>query len=269
MCKWGPSVRNIVRSMDCARTKTDDTIKDEVQAAVDLACKEGLNIVTGSAMQHMPISDASSLIFLKRVPRKGELSRGQVFIPTEHLIEIFEEHRCKLEIEKSLDLFCLLSSHSVTRTAAGWIHEKCMHKRLSTGGADLLIFQGSTQKSIRPSTLLLPGTLAGLGQADISKSFYWMPSVSNFPGIDSVLGNKDGQIYTLQATIARNHKSPIDGIVKVWEQFPSAVQRQCTWHFVAVTNTEQAAKSYMKKYSQRLASFELGGRPVQVWSCVL
>jgi len=216
----------------------------------------------------MPTGETSSLVFVGRA-KPEELGSSKGYIPTDHLIEIFEEHRSKLEIDKSLDLFSMLSSHSLTRTSAGWGFEMYMHKHLSTRGAELLIFQSSAKRSIRASNYLPCGTLAGLGRADVSKSFYWIPSVANFQGIDSVLGDTNGQIYTLQATIAPHHTSPIDGIGKAWKQFPSAVQKQCTWHYVVVTNTQQAAESYVKEVSQSLAGFVLGGKPVQVWGCAL
>jgi len=265
---WGPSLRNIVRSLNCIKYGKIDYIEAEVRDAAARACKLGSEIMAASGGQHMPTGATSSLVFVGRA-KPEELGSSKGFIPTDHLIGIFEEHRCKLEIDKSLDLFIMLSSHSLSRSTAGWGFEIHMHRHLSTGGAELLIFQSSAKKSIRASTYLPCGTLAGLGQADVSKSFYWIPSVANFPGIDSVLGDTDGQIYTLQATIAPDHTSPIDGIVKAWKQFPSAVQKQCTWHYVVVTNTQQAAESYVEKASQRLAGFVLGGKPVQVWGCAL
>jgi hypothetical protein len=87
-----------------------------------------------------------------------------------------------------------------------------MHERLGMGGADLSIFQGGSEKHMRPSTCLLPGTLAGLKEAGANDSFYWIPSVANFPGIDSVLGDTDSHIYTIQATIASTHASPEQGM---------------------------------------------------------
>ena len=69
---------------------------------------------------------------------------------------------------------------------------------------------------MQPSDLILPGTLGGLSGVEPRDSFYWMPSSSNFEGIDSVLGTLDRGIYTIQATIAADHTNPMNGIKKVW-----------------------------------------------------
>jgi hypothetical protein len=124
---------------------------------------------------------------------------------------------------------------------------------------------------MRPSTRLLPGTLAGLKEVNPKDSFYWIPSVANFPGVDSVLGDTDGHVYTIQATIANTHTSPEPGIKKVWEQFRPEVRTSRAWHFVIITNSKQAADAYVEEFSKKLHHFTLGEAraPVQVWACVL
>jgi len=126
---------------------------------------------------------------------------------------------------------------------------------------------------MRPSSRLLPGTLAGLKEAGVDDSFYWIPSAANFPGVDGVLGDKEGQVYTIQATIADDHKSPIEGIKKVWRHFLQEVRTGRTWHYVVVTKTNQDAQRYVKKFSEELSGFTLGEAhapvSVQVWACVL
>jgi hypothetical protein len=95
--------------------------------------------------------------------------------------------------------------------------------------------------------------------------------VGNFPGINSVLGDTDGDVYTIQATIAHDHVSPVDGITKVWGQFRPEIRTSHTWHFVVVTNSQLAADAYLKQFSKTLCDFTLGRAraPVQVWACVL
>ena len=134
-----------------------------------------------------------------------------------------------------------------------------MHKCLGMGGEVLKIFRGTHTKNIQPSTHLLPGTLGGLKQAGVTNSFYWMPSVANFPGIDSVLGN-NSHIYIIQVTIAEKHDDPDQGIAKVLDQL-NTVWNKCTWHFVVITNNKKAANRYVKEYSKKLGGFKV---PVQV-----
>jgi len=118
----------------------------------------------------------------------------------------------------SLNLFHMLSSHSFTRTAAGWLYEKFMHRCLSRGTGTLEVLQGPSSTlgmSMTPSKNILPGMLGSLKSAGLS-DFYWIPSVVNFPGVDNVLGDSEGNLFTCQATIAHDHKDPEDGIKEVW-----------------------------------------------------
>ena len=185
---------------------------------------------------------------------------------------MFEAHCCNVANQHSLQLFCALSSHALTRTAAGWAHEKAMHTRMGTAGTALAIFANGSQSTMQPSALILPGTLGSLNGVECLESFYWMPSSSNFEGVDSVLGTPDGGVYTIQATIASDHKDPKEGIRKVWESFNADVRAQRTWHYVVVADTQQAAASYAEMYSNSFNNFTLGinrHTNVQVWGCVL
>ena len=145
-----------------------------------------------------------------------------------------------------------------------------MHIRLGTAGTALTIFGDGGQSTMQPSALILPGTLGGLSGVEPRDSFYWIPSSSNFEGVDSVLGTLDGGVYTIQATIAADHKHPKEGIKKVWEAFSADIRDQRTWHYVVVADTQQAAASYVEMYSKSLSTFTLGvnHRTIQVWGCV-
>jgi hypothetical protein len=273
--KWGPSTRNIIRSMNCAATGENDLLEMQASAAAEHICNNPSTIFEASLGKRMPQSKGSSVIFLRRTPDENspdgsvKLGEGQTFIPTAHLLTLFEEQRQKKTNRERLDLFYALSSHPLTRGAAGWAHERLTHERLGMGGADLSIFHGLTESHMRPSTRLLPGTLAGLKEAGANDSFYWMPSVVNFPGVDGVLGDTDGHVYTIQATIASQHSSPKQGIKKVWDQFRSEIRTSRTWHFVVITDSKQTADEYLKTFSEDLRNFTLGGVHVQVWACAL
>jgi hypothetical protein len=277
--QWGPSTRNILRSMKYAARRLDDPIKNEAKTAAIYICNNASAIVLESGEEQMPQSEGCSVLFLRRTQMP---SSCMAFIPTPHLLAIFEEQRKNKSTQESLELFSKLSLHSLTRTTAGWLHERLMHESLAMGGAGLSIFQGvlpltappplPITRHMRPSTArLLPGNLAGLKEAGPSNSFYWIPTVANFPGVDGVLGDTDGNVYTVQATIAEDHNSPIDGIKKVWRHFPQEVRAQRIWHYVVVTASERDADEYFTKFSNELRDFTLGRARahVQVWACVL
>jgi hypothetical protein len=267
--KWGPSTRNIIRSIEYDIAKHPEHPDPIEQAVLDAVNR----IQQNQSVKFLSGSQASSVIFHRRVQGSGKVQWEslQLLIPTQHLINTFEEGRNKMTNSRYLDLFCTLSSHALTRTATGWAHEKLMHERLVVGGGALIIFQGTTESVMQPSRRLLPGTLAGLKQAGAHDSFYWMPSAANFNGVDSVLGDENGNVYTIQATIASAHTGPQEGIRKVWDHFNSAGRAGRTWHYVIVTNNQQDANKYEEEWSQHLQNFTLGAahNRVQVWGCVL
>ena len=168
--------------------------------------------------------------------------------------------------EDALKLFSALSWHSLTRTAAGWAHELKMHKYLSCWSPPLTITQTSGPASeMQPSSRLLRGTLDRLGEVKLNDAFYWIPSVINIPGVDSVLGQSDGKLFIIQATIADDHKSPKEGMNKVWQALGNDTRRRREWHLVIVTDTTGTAESLVNKVSRDLIGFEVD---VQVWGCV-
>ena len=163
-----------------------------------------------------------------------------------------------------------MSPHSFTRTEAGWLYETQVHSNLSGGHPALEIFQDSTEGILLPSTRFLPGTLAGLRSAGVDGSFYWVPSVANFPGIDGVLGDEDGNLFIIQGTIAGDHKSPEKGIKKIWSELTPEVRNGCTWNFVVIAETRMEADRYVKKFSQELGDLKQGHaqNTVEVWGFV-
>ena len=56
--------------------------------------------------------------------------------------------------------------------------------------------------------------------------------LANFPGIDSVLSDGDGNLFTIQVTIAEDHNNPEKGFKKLWLEPPSEVRIGRTWNFV-------------------------------------
>ena len=264
--KYGPSTRQAI----CCAARIDSTnaLDRDIQGAVETLCAAPMAVF---GPKGLPRSEGSSVIFVRRPLGDIGSEKAISFIPTRHLRQMFEIHCCRVANQHSLNLFCSLSSHALTRTAAGWAHEKAMHTRLGTAGTALAIFANGSQSTMQPSAIILPGTLGSLSGVELHESFYWMPSSSNFPGVDSVLGTLDGGVYIIQATIATDHKDPKEGITKVWSSFNADVRAQRTWHYIVVADTQQTAASYVEMYSKSLSAFTLGinHTTVQVWGCLL
>jgi hypothetical protein len=104
--KWGPSTRNIIRSMECAALGLDDTIEEEAETAAIHICNNPTTIFKQSLGIRMPQSEGSSVIFLRRTPGGSVKSdKGKAFIPTPHLLAIFEKQRQTKSNKESLELF--------------------------------------------------------------------------------------------------------------------------------------------------------------------
>jgi hypothetical protein len=104
--KWGPSTRDIIHSMECAALGRVDSIEGEAKAAAIRICRNPTAIFERSLGIRMPHSEVSSVIFLRRTPDGSVKSdRGKTFIPTPHLLAIFDEQRQKRPNKESLELF--------------------------------------------------------------------------------------------------------------------------------------------------------------------
>ncbi|EIM87880.1 uncharacterized protein STEHIDRAFT_155243 [Stereum hirsutum FP-91666 SS1] len=212
--KWGPSVRTII---DLANGHTTPlSLEGHAKTAARIICTNP--IPTLSYHGSIP----SSLVFVRPYRQYKEnddiesSDACKYFIPTTFPAELVETSRAKISNDASLELYENISMHSLTKSAAGWAHEIRVHHHLCGAKGALTIFRDDlTTQNMVPSSHLLAGTVSGLKHSGALESFYWIPSVIDFPGIDGVLGDIKGNIYAVQATIAGEHKSPVDGLRKI------------------------------------------------------
>jgi len=228
--------------------------------------------------QELPSSQDSKLLFFQpyRVPGLtsiGSRPLGTFYIPTGYLSEIFERCCIVLTNEQSLELFEKLSPHSLTRSRDGWSYEMQMHRRLCSDesvGETLSIYQGGdTMGEMTLSTHLLI-TVAALDKAKPNTPFYWMPAAANFPGVDGVLGDGEGNIYAVQATLADDHSSPVKGLELVWASVGKTLRNR--WCFVVVGTVKADVDKLVTEYSVELkdVTFRFGDQRVhvEVWGCI-
>ena len=284
--KWGPSTRNIIRlvgSQDEAKFKRFERKLQrdaEIATRAVLASPERLDTILVDTSADALSSTGSSAVFVRPLwDDDGRwLSESQSFIPTEHLAGIVGAQNSQLANADALKLFAALSTHSLTRGAAGLRFERDMHFRLWGGGAAIIIDKYSNlgettgeTMNMTPATKLLTGTLNSLGSARSSDAYYWLPSVANFPGIDGVLGDNDGHVFAVQSTYNPNHRSADEGLKKAWQYMDRDVRKFCSWHLVAVSDTPATAKKLGRTMAKHLELFTLGTdkTKVDVWSCSL
>jgi len=141
--KWGPSTRNIICSIDYMAEGQLDPIYSEARGAAANLCSNPSTITVAFHGNFLPTTTRSSAIFLRH--RVGSHLLGvdtcSYFIPTPHLIEIFEDARLDPQNENSLLLFAALSPHSLTRAAAGWA--------MKPGCTDTLVRMGRLSASFK------------------------------------------------------------------------------------------------------------------------
>ena len=228
----------------------------------------------------LPSDESSSILFVRPHRPNGlngiDSSEKCTFsIPTAYLSSVSVRLSASLANESSLRSFRVFSLHSMTRSAAGWVYERAVHYRLCSGGDALPIYRpgspiGTPDTLMSPTTNLRPGTAAGLKQARPSTSFYWIPSSTNFPGVDGVLGDARGNVYAVQATIAEDHSSPVDGLKTIWGMTGHALRDGGHWRFVVVADTKAIVDKLVAKFSKDLKNVYFGRRKtsMEVWGCV-
>jgi hypothetical protein len=214
------------------------------------------------------------LLFIYPIRRKDDLDYGDsmLAIPTMHLSEIFDSKCRSLSADDRMKLYEALSTHALTRSPARWQHEKNMHIEMLTDGKRYKIFNGENESVITTAPPGLVGTASALRDAvgDALSSFYWFPSVVNFPGIDGILVNGKN-MYLLQATIADTHRRPDAGIKKAWKAIGATFAQLYQWHFVMTTDKKNLAEEYVRELGTHLTGVSLGQsrREVSVWGCFL
>lgn len=116
----------------------------------------------------------------------------------------------------------------------------------------------------------MSGTITSLAGAEPYTSFYWKPSVTNYPGVDGVLGDTRGNIYAVQATVANDHTSPVEGLRKLWRD-ARGLRSANAWHVVVVADTQETMVGNVAKFSADMADKTFGRNKItmKVWGCVL
>ena len=274
---WGPCIRTVLSTLLAPaglRPPPETLMAIAAQNAAEAICANPSGFKYPTV--RTPNSVGSAMLFI--CPLRShyrDVTNPQfafTYIPTSHLSDIFRGYQQKLRNGQALDLYNCLSSHALMRSDAEWLHEKRVHVHLCSTSPPLGIFGvRGMQSEMQPSPQLLCGPLSSLTRCGAYASFYWLPSVANFVGIDGVLADS-ANVYAVQATIAGEHRSsPAAALRKVWDNFDWNIREKRAWHVVFVTDTEELAQEYVRECTDELEGFTLGQAKigVQVWGCVL
>ncbi|KZV60804.1 hypothetical protein PENSPDRAFT_593654 [Peniophora sp. CONT] len=282
--RWGPTARTILRLAKGQEASGKNSVEEGMKRhARSAALRMQFNppqtyfpwTITGDSTLDSIYTD---ILFVR--PQRALLDQHDYwrlwthYVPTEYIQGIIDsERRVSASNEHALGLFESLSPHFFTKEFEEWRRELRMHRRLCTGQQSLRITRSSDSRDLIPSTVFLHSTLKGLKVVDQNvgdgtfKVFYWIPAVTEFPGIDGVLGDDAGNIYALQATVTSQPCNPADGLQKFWRNVSENTRSRRTWHFVVVVDTHARADEYKELYPDPL---ELGRKSfADVWVSVL
>ena len=81
---------------------------------------------------------------------------------------------------------------------------------------------------------------------------YWIPSGSEFPGLDGYFDDGERNVYVLRASVASDRRSPRDGLEKLWRCVSQDARSRRAWHFVVVGGQRDAAMGAAKELESRL-----------------
>ena len=150
------------------------------------------------------------------------------------------------------------------------MHKAVMHFRMCTGGKVLHLhgIGKHGQMDLTPSNNVLSGTESSLARAPTAQSFYWVPLTVNFPGIDGILGDINGNVFALQATTAADYLDPHEGLKRAWTAM--FTRAHCHWNYVLVCSSQEDVEALLDVFVPHLKDLELGDQcPVKVWVCVI
>ncbi|TFK52575.1 hypothetical protein OE88DRAFT_1734546 [Heliocybe sulcata] len=216
MNRWSPSIRKIIRLLQGVQTEDQNLYTVESAAWVHSVAYALLS----SSFAHYVYAAPRTRRAISLMSRYAESAAIASW---------------RRGAQGPFELFEMLSTHPLTRSATGWQHELNVHTRLSSGKKGLDSFGPSgAQSTLQPSNRVLMGAVSALQDIQAGESVYWIPSASNFPGIDAVLV-QGGDLYAVQATISASHSSPSEGVKKVCDKMHPDVRMGFAWHVVYIT----------------------------------
>ncbi|KZV69913.1 hypothetical protein PENSPDRAFT_752962 [Peniophora sp. CONT] len=271
--KWGPS---LAMMLDFARAFKNNQLsvveEKHEQAAINVANRISRDVKhLHSSLwpgRYKMTSGSFPLLFVCPASTTNLDLWGHC-IPTTYMQTILEVACSGVSNELTINLFIGLSRRALARSMDDFNLELRTHLRLCTGNDGLRIFNGLYTRKLQPSSVLLPGTLDvnRFAPEGVSQPFYWIPGVTEFPGIDSVFGDNAGNLYAFQVSAKGDHLKPVDGLSKLWKSVGEHVRQRWSWHMVLVTKSRARANESIESYSDGL---EFGCTlHADVWAAVL
>ena len=251
--KWGTPPRALLRYSRLQDWAISANYRNRAGKAVE-RCK---SMMDEAVQTSLPDDPPSMFYFFRPMKISTGIHRqlSTLYVPTQTIRRILAEALREKDNHIKLRFYNALSYHPSTRHAAGFIFETWFHSFCIAGKsiACKWVVQGPGDAIIQIPTTpdapdLLPATKDAPGSA--TPPYYWIPSKTNFPGIDSALV-LEGEIFAFQVTLGSNHKSPIDGLLCLRKMLPANL-KVLPWRMVFVGPDEERIKGVAEQWAGKL-----------------
>ncbi|KAI9462208.1 hypothetical protein HD554DRAFT_2289333 [Boletus coccyginus] len=270
--KWGNIPRSLVKYIDEDDWAVETSYRNNASRAVNAS---KIMLDQGRRLD-LPDDAPSQFYFLRPMGSPARaISRefSCVIVPTQTIRCILAEALKAEDNLTRLRFYNALTHHPNTHQVAGFIFESwfhsffVVHKMIDcqwvVQGHDNTIIQFPTT-STTAGMDLIPATKNAPKSA--TPPYYWIPSKTNFPGIDSALVLKD-EIFVFQVIMSSVHTTPINGLQYFQEMLPHDL-KNVHWRVVFVGPEEGPIKTVAKNWGGQLFPHKTMDHLVVGWSVV-
>ena len=254
--KWG-CVPHILLQL-LKRPRDEEGIKMNVVDVVAKATQEPTLVFDALANCNNSVIPGLSTVFFIKPTSKTHRTCHFVYVPTCWLISQVLDGLAHQQDNTKTAFFTAMLDHPHTQSMSHWIFEDIVHYSLTHGGSFTIHWydQGIVQ------ALHIPPLVTYTAQADLNypPPFYWRPSSSKFPGIDSAIFTVD-HVYVIQATIRKKQHAPEIGLMQLWNSVPQA-KRALTWKLVFLGFHDDQVKAVSKPFATKLKISQQDHLPV-------
>jgi len=248
--KWGSPPRALLKYIHLE----DRDISDDYRNRAGEAVEQSKSMLDQAVQGNLP-DNAPSMFFFVQPMKTSTGTRRQrpsAYVPTPTIRRILAEALGEQGDHIKLQFYNALSYHPNTRQAAGFIFETWFHSFVIAKKSIVCKWvaqpEGSGHVTIQlPTTPVAIDLLPAIKDAPATPPYYWIPSKSNFPGIDSALV-LEGGIFAFRVTLKAKHKSPILGLRRLRNMLPANL-KDLPWRMVFVGPKEGPAKKVAMRWS--------------------
>ncbi|KAF9225003.1 hypothetical protein BS17DRAFT_827727 [Gyrodon lividus] len=229
---WGGVPRMLLDLFDSPASESD--FESKISVAATHAIASAPTFIPTLKQLNIENTGPSCIFIKPRQDSNGCIYRRQpiVYVPTPRIVDILATTLRHHDAHVKTSFFTIMESHSTTCGSAGAIYECWFNSLFCSGESIEYRWHGENI----PHTLQLPIRLACTNDElkNTALPFYWIPSNTNFPGIDGV-------------TLAYDHPTPH----QLQALLPEA-KKALRWKVLFVGPNEAQVLKASNKWSRKL-----------------